>query len=62
MLHRILGVVLVCLASQVATADEGIGTGDPHPAPSTLALFALGVALLGIGLLRRRPDRTRPKD
>ena len=65
MLHRMLGVVVVfCLVFEIAMAEElTIATAEPHPAPSTLILFALGVALLGIGLLRRRPDRTRaPKD
>jgi hypothetical protein len=65
MLHRLLGVVVVfSLAAQAAMADDlAIVTAEPHPAPSTLALFALGVALLGIGLLYRRSDRPRsPKD
>jgi hypothetical protein len=65
MLHRLLGVVVVfLLASQAAATDDlALATAEPHAAPSTLALFALGVALLGIGLLRRGPDRPRnPED
>ena len=62
MLHRMLGVVLAfCLASPVVAADDlAVGTAEPHSASSTLALFAIGVALLGIALLRGRSDR--PKD
>lgn len=65
MLHRMLGVVLVlCSVAEAAAADDvPVSTQEPHSASSTLALFALGVALLGIALLRRRSDRPRaPKD
>ncbi|HET7130594.1 MAG TPA: PEP-CTERM sorting domain-containing protein [Gammaproteobacteria bacterium] len=63
MLHRTLGVALVVgLADAHAGAtDLPVGTAPAHPAPEpgTLALFALGVALVGIAFLRRRP---RPRD
>jgi hypothetical protein len=65
MLHRMLGVVLgLCSIYDVAAADDlPVSPPEPHSASSTLALFALGVALLGIALLRRRSDRPRvPKD
>ena len=65
MLHRLLGVVLVlCSFSQVVAADDvPVSPPAPHSPASTLALFALGVALLGIALLGRRSDRPRgPKD
>jgi uncharacterized membrane protein YfbV (UPF0208 family) len=65
MLHRMLGVVLVfCAVSSVVAADDlPVPNPEPHSASSTLALFALGVALLGIALLGRRSDKPRsPKD
>ena len=61
MLHRMLGVVLVLcsFAEVVAAEDVPVPTPAPHSPSSTLALFALGVALLGIALLRRRSDKPR---
>ena len=63
MLHRTLGVALAfgLDIAQVGAADSPVETTSPHPAPepSTLALFALGVALVGIALLRRRSQRPR---
>ena len=40
-----------------------IGAAGAHavPEPSTLALFALGVALLGIAFVRRRTERSRAR-
>ncbi|HZF30162.1 MAG TPA: PEP-CTERM sorting domain-containing protein [Gammaproteobacteria bacterium] len=68
MLHRTLGVAFafylgaahVGAAHAEATLDAG---SQAVPEPSTLALFALGVALVGIAFIRRRTERQRaPKD
>jgi hypothetical protein len=63
MLHRTLGVAFAfgLGIAQVGAADSPIDASRLHPAPepSTLALFALGVALVGIAFLRRRSQRPR---
>jgi hypothetical protein len=63
MLHRTLGVVVVFgLGIAAVGAEDSPAAAAPlHSAsePSTLALFALGVALLAIAFLRRRSHRPR---
>lgn len=65
MLHRTLGVAFAfCLGAAhvgAAQADVTVGAAGAHavPEPSTLALFALGVALVGIAFIGRRTERRR---